>query len=332
MVNTDGSREQDRKHRLAIVVGRCRGSRHRWGCRHSTPSRVAAASLIVNTRPTVSTPTSATASAAPAPARARCAPPIQEANALAGADTIALPAGTYAITIPPINDNLADNGDFDVTGPLTITGAGAATTIIDAGTPPGGLAPEVRGLDRLLDIHPTAKDVTVSGVTLREGYNTEAGGAIRYGPDETVEIIEGVPVITTGTLRLVDVHVIDSYSAKHGGGIHNVAKGRIEITGSTLTGNGSSEGGAAINNAGDGTIVIEGSVVSENPGPVVPDPTDPGGILLADPLATTRSPTARSTTRPRTTSRARSSCATRRSPPTPPTPRARRSTTTGRDR
>ena len=43
---------------------------------------------------------------------------IQEANALAGPQQIVLPAGTYALALRPQNDNLADNGDWDVTGPV----------------------------------------------------------------------------------------------------------------------------------------------------------------------------------------------------------------------
>ena len=49
------------------------------------------------------------------------------------------------------------------------------------------------------------------------------------------------------------------------------------------SGNGSSEGGAAINNRSTGTVVLEDSIVAENPGPVVDDPADPGGIILTDP-------------------------------------------------
>ena len=50
---------------------------------------------------------------------------IQESNALPGADTITLPAGMYELAIPPLNQNLADNGDLDVTDSVTVNGAGA---------------------------------------------------------------------------------------------------------------------------------------------------------------------------------------------------------------
>ena len=56
---------------------------------------------------------------------------IMEANALAGADTIALPAGTYPLDLFA-DDGSADSGeeagDLDVRDDLTLTGAGAATT------------------------------------------------------------------------------------------------------------------------------------------------------------------------------------------------------------
>jgi large repetitive protein len=63
---------------------------------------------------------------------------IQQTNALPGADIIRVPAGTYELSIPPLNENAADTGDFDVTGPLTILGADADAAILDGGKPPGG--------------------------------------------------------------------------------------------------------------------------------------------------------------------------------------------------
>ena len=56
---------------------------------------------------------------------------IQEANALAGADAITLPAGTYVLTIAGDDDTCAA-GDLEVTGDLTVSGDGADVTTIDA--------------------------------------------------------------------------------------------------------------------------------------------------------------------------------------------------------
>ena len=145
---------------------------------------------------------------------------IQEANAFPGPDTITVPAGTYAITIAPLGEFIVDpnDGDFDITDAVTITGAGSLNTIIDAGTPPSGLAPEVHGLDRLFDIHPTAKTTTITGLTVRDGYTPEDGGAIRFGEFDPAFLPPN-----PGTLRLVDVSVLDNYAGKHGGGIRSSA-------------------------------------------------------------------------------------------------------------
>ena len=88
---------------------------------------------------------------------------IQEANALAGADTIILPAGTYTLGIPGPDEDAAATGDLDITGDLAITGAGAATTIVDGG-----------GLDRVFEIH--GATVQISGVTIRNGFATSGTG------------------------------------------------------------------------------------------------------------------------------------------------------------
>ena len=56
---------------------------------------------------------------------------IQETNALAGSDAITLSAGEYVLAIPGSDEDEAAAGDLDVTGSLSVTGAAAASTIID---------------------------------------------------------------------------------------------------------------------------------------------------------------------------------------------------------
>ena len=48
---------------------------------------------------------------------------IIDSNAHPGADAIALPAGTYTLSIAGTGENAAATGDLDITGGLTITGA-----------------------------------------------------------------------------------------------------------------------------------------------------------------------------------------------------------------
>jgi CSLREA domain-containing protein len=101
---------------------------------------------------------------------------IQEANALPGADTIQVNAGTYELEIVSVNADLPETGDFDIHGPVTIFGAGAEQTIIDGGFPLPGASPEQRGLDRLFEIHPTAGNVSIRDLTLREGFSPDSCG------------------------------------------------------------------------------------------------------------------------------------------------------------
>src|SRR4051794_16469490 len=62
---------------------------------------------------------------------------IIQANALPGPDTITLPAGTYRLTLAGANEDFAATGDLDIRDSLTILGAGADVTIIDASQIPG---------------------------------------------------------------------------------------------------------------------------------------------------------------------------------------------------
>ncbi|HEX5165021.1 MAG TPA: hypothetical protein VFV93_06460, partial [Thermomicrobiales bacterium] len=97
---------------------------------------------------------------------------IQEANALAGADTIIVPAGLYALTISGTFEDLAATGDLDIAGDLLIQGAGAVSTIVDGGQ-----------LDQVFQIIGTSV-VTFSGLTIQNG---NAAGWVdssgnRHGP------------------------------------------------------------------------------------------------------------------------------------------------------
>src|SRR5688572_24682799 len=87
---------------------------------------------------------------------------IEESNALPGTDRIEILPGTYELEIPTVNEDSDASGDFDIRDSVTIvgTGADATSTILDGGFPPEGSPLEQRGMDRLLEIHPTALNVT----------------------------------------------------------------------------------------------------------------------------------------------------------------------------
>nr|HRL13074.1 choice-of-anchor Q domain-containing protein [Aggregatilineales bacterium] len=226
---------------------------------------------------------------------------IQEANALAGADTITVPAGIYTLTLgsgfggpvdppqppePIFNCNVAGSGDhygdLDIMCPLTITGAGAGATIIQAGPPSAGAPPEQLALDRLIEIHAAAGNVTISGVTLQNGYHGEAGGALANA--------------SNGVVRLQNVTIRDSFATTAGGGIYSgepleiecpepCAAGtrRLEIINSTISGNSSGgEGGGVYVQLG--TLTITGGTISANTA------ATGGGIFNAGELSETGIP------------------------------------------
>src|SRR5205807_2430480 len=84
---------------------------------------------------------------------------IVAANGNGQADMIAVPAGTYHLTIAGAGEEAAATGDLDITSDMTIIGAGATSTIIDA----TGLG------DRVFEEPPAAaatasnSDVTIKG-------------------------------------------------------------------------------------------------------------------------------------------------------------------------
>jgi len=86
--------------------------------------------------------------------------PVDACPAGAGADEVVVPAGTYTLAIAGIAEDGGLTGDLDVTADLTITGAGAGTTIIDGG-----------GLDRVFHVDPRGDRiaVTLRGVTIQNG-------------------------------------------------------------------------------------------------------------------------------------------------------------------
>lgn len=176
---------------------------------------------------------------------------IQEANSLSGADTIMLPAGTYALTTGSSGEDNSAGGDLDIREALTLQGAGASRTIIEGSN-----------LDRVLDLHdPTFEgmDVTISGVTIQHGNVADSGGGIfvRTGTsltlsDSTVRENTadggdgggGIYVQGSASLLLTGSSVIDNQGVSRGGGINN--NNALTVTNSTLSGNMTTGSGGGI--------------------------------------------------------------------------------------
>src|SRR5207248_11497573 len=81
---------------------------------------------------------------------------VRAANALAGADTINVPAGTYRLTLTGAGEDAALTGDLDVTDAVAVRGDGPALTVIDG-----------NAADRVFDLRAGA--VTLTGLTVRNG-------------------------------------------------------------------------------------------------------------------------------------------------------------------
>lgn len=162
---------------------------------------------------------------------------VQETNALAGPDEIVLPAGTYRLTLRGEDDSAAA-GDLDVTDALTVTGAGAATTIVDAR----------KAKDRAFDVTGSGA-LVLGGVTVQKGKapkGSTGGGGIR----------------NQGTLAVTDSVVTRCKSSDDGGGIDHQA-GTLELTNVTLTKNKAKDDGGAIDLDG-GTAALVGVTLTRN--------------------------------------------------------------------
>jgi uncharacterized repeat protein (TIGR01451 family)/CSLREA domain-containing protein len=170
------------------------------------------------------------ADAASPPSHCTLRAAIQEANALAGADTINLDVNVYTLTITGAGENLAATGDLDISDDLTINGASTSTTIVDGG-----------GLDRVFDIAPNGQSptVTIQNLTIRKGKATGAAG--------------GAILITRGTVTLTACSLTDNQADVNGGAIANVG-GSLTVNTSTLNANSATGNGGGLFNVGTATL------------------------------------------------------------------------------
>jgi large repetitive protein len=154
---------------------------------------------------------------------------IQESNALAGENTINLPAGTYPLSIPPHPGKDDASGSIAITGPLRIFGAGTATTIVD------GIAFRSQGYTQVsLKVVATASNVTLSSLTLLNGGDWNTG--LCGGSNLRVE------AGATAVLRKVAVRGGRDYCGS--GGIRN--SGTLTLDQSVVANNGSASAWADV--------------------------------------------------------------------------------------
>ncbi len=196
-----------------------------------------------------------------APGNGECTPraAVQETNALAGADAITLPAGTFTLSIAGTDEDAAGTGDLDITQDLTINGSGAVNTIIDGG-----------GIDRIFDLtfFGTPVTVNITGVTIRNGNADEGGGISNFSGTLSItdSIINGntatfgAGVASRRTLTLTGTTVSGNVGT-HGGGIWSLSTGTVTIAHSTLSGNSASFGGGI---SSGGNLTVTDSTIAAN--------------------------------------------------------------------
>jgi CSLREA domain-containing protein len=186
---------------------------------------------------------------------------IVAANAAGGADAISLPAGTYTLTIAG-SDNAAAQGDLDINDSVTITGAGAASSIISTSYTAACGDCKVFGVNQ--DGTHLSLAVGFSGVTIQNGYNAfnascggtfqETGGGIDFYLTGTGNAYS----VTNSTLNNNKATSLTDCAGRHGGGIN------VDSTGS-----------AVVNGPSAGTVTLNGVTVSNNSADY-----DGGGISL----------------------------------------------------
>jgi CSLREA domain-containing protein len=157
---------------------------------------------------------------------------VQESNELDGKDRIVLPAGTYRLTLPGDDENLAATGDLDLRDDVDIVGRGTPTVHANGAVTS----------DRAFDVQ-TEAAVALSGLRI------VGGSAI-----DSEEFVGG-GILNRGRLEL-SRSTVTKNTAVLGGGVGNV--GSLRVDQSTVGGAGGDPGEPGFDgnnaNAGGGMI------------------------------------------------------------------------------
>jgi hypothetical protein len=203
-----------------------------------------------------------------------------------GADTIVLPAGSTQ-TLTAVNNNAdGPNGLPSITSNLTIIGAGAGQTIIEAADS------SARGF-RLFHVAATGV-LNLNGLTITGSSCVCDGGGIFNAGTLTltnstvsgnqIQDEGGGGIFNAGTLTLRDSTVSDNVAfgqAGTGGGIDNT--GTLILLGSTVSGNSAERTGGGI--VSSGPLTLSHSTVSDNSC----GDCNGGGIFSSGPLTLSHS-------------------------------------------
>ncbi len=179
-----------------------------------------------------------------------------------GRDVVELPAGTYPLTIQGLYENAARVGDLDVTAPLTVHGAGADVTVVDA-----------KRIDGVWHVLASALAARLEGITIRGALGSgivNAGAVVELVDCRITDNQALAPSVAAGAIdALAGTVTVTGARIDHNGGTQTSAvrnpSGTVEVTDSAIEDN---HGGyRAISNAGSLTITRVG--LSRNEGSAI---------------------------------------------------------------
>lgn len=164
-----------------------------------------------------------------------CLTPATACKTLAGAvgkaasgDTISMAAGVY-----PTNDTAIDK-------PLTVVGAGQASTFLDGGS-----------TSRVLNVTATA---TLSNLTIRNGRITDTSGNLFN--------MSGGGILSNGSLTLHNTTLSNNSVTGSGGAIFHL--GNLTVEDSRITGNSADGNGGALYSYSSGTLAVSRTLIEGN--------------------------------------------------------------------
>src|SRR5262249_40071359 len=209
---------------------------------------------------------------------------ILAANALAGADDVMLPAGTYMLSLVAGGTGrlgtlvIADDGSAATTDDaLTLRGAGAATTVIQQTL-------FARGA---IDIQNGLANVVVEDLTIRGGNNTDGAGIITHSPTTIRRVLmtdchgndDAGAIMSFATLEVADSVFEENTAIDDAGALMSFAQATVRR--STFHKNRAGNDAGAIMNLAE--LTVENCTFSDNEAGTAAPGTGTGGAIKSFP-------------------------------------------------
>jgi CSLREA domain-containing protein len=190
----------------------------------------------------------------------------------AGSDTIVLPSGFYLLSKVGAGENNNATGDLDIKEDVTISGDGAASTIIDGGKVLLGTPDRV--------FHIISSSAVISGVTLQNGKSGSPGGIISTSSTPSLTLQDcviangegsaGGAVFfsglsqTSGSLTITNCDIHGNKSIGGSGGVDVSFGTTLTITGSNISDNTAAAGAGGFASDGAGAVTVVDSTINDN--------------------------------------------------------------------